>query len=253
MKGSQFSLYFRHYLRRSLREPFTLMIYIALPVVISGVLNAIYTWNPSGSTSLNGYNMVATYISVGMMLLFQLSGGLYLLNYLYNDLMRPMKWRLKAAPGETAVIIYAAASCCTIFCALQGLLIVCLTAWLFNAYWGNLFVTVLTIFVVSIISQMLGMLLLLLTRSVGVSEGIVWALSNAMAALGGMLFPLPDNALFGFVKIYGTPFSLASSAIFESGFLKSTQNSPWIFVLILLGIAGTLCWIAIPLGRRRLV
>ncbi len=253
MKSTQFALFFLHYLRRSLREPFTLIIYIVLPVIISGVLNSIYTWNPSGNTSLNGYNMVATYISVGMMLLFQLSGGLYLLNYLYYDLMRPMKWRLKAAPGETAIIIYAAASCCTVFCAVQGLLIVGLTSWLFNAYWGNMFITVLTIFLVSLIAQMLGMLLLLLTRSVGVSEGIVWTLSNGMACLGGMLFPLPDNAFFGFLKIYGTPFSLANSAIFESGFLKSTETSPWIFLLILLGIAVTLCLIAIPLGRRRLV
>lgn len=130
MKGTQFALFFRHYLRRSLREPLSLLIYTALPVIISGVLNFIHTWNPSGNTSLNGYNMSATYISVGIMLLFQLSGGLYLLSYLYYDLMRPMKWRLKVAPGETAIIIYAAASCCTIFCALQGFLIVGLTSWL---------------------------------------------------------------------------------------------------------------------------
>ncbi|WP_367565751.1 ABC transporter permease [Lacrimispora sp.] len=252
MNSHTFPILFRHYLRRCTRDPFTLFIFVALPVLITGILSFIYSRNPSEEIYANGFNMVATHLSIHMMLLFQLNGGLYLLNYLHADLFRPMKWRLKATPCETHVAVLAAAFSCTIFTTLQGMLIVGFTSWFFDAYWGNLWITALTVLLTSLISQMLCMLLLLLTRSAGTAEGISWTLSTVMAVFGGMMFSLPDNAFFRFIQTYGTPYSLARHAILESGFLAASTTGIWVFLAGLLGILALLCLIAVPMGRRKL-
>lgn len=253
MNTNAFSLLFRHYFRRCSRDPFSLLVFIGLPVIISGILSYVYSRSQAGEIYVNGANMVATHISIHMMLLFQLNGGLYLLNYLHYDLLRPMKWRLKATPCETHAVVLAAAFSCSVFTTLQGLLIVGFTSWLFDAYWGSFWITALTVLLISLISQLLSMLLLVLTRSVGTAEGISWALSTGMAILGGLMFTLPDNAFFRFMQTYGTPYSLARHAILESGFMASSAASIGTFFAGLLGILVLLCLATVPLGRRKLL
>lgn len=252
MRRNLFWVTFRHYLRRLSKDPISPLIYIGLPVVLVYILGFVYTQNTNEQIYVDGYNMVSTSISAGMMLLFQISGGDYLLNYLNHDLIKPMRWRLKATPCRTHTLVFSGAAACMILTVLQGLLVVACTAFLLDAYWGSLWVTVSVIVLISIISQLLNMILLLYVRKANTANNISWAISWGMAVLGGMMFTLPDNAFFNFMRQYGTPFSLAQSAIRQSGFLGTSPADVPICLAALAGIAIIMMVVVIALGRRKL-
>ncbi len=253
MKSAQFSLIFRHYIRRMIRGWFGLFIFIVLPVVIAALISFIYSQNTTENIYANGFNMVSTRISIYMMLLFQLNGGIYLLDFLNHDLFKPMKWRLKASPCQTHTLIYAGTVACTVFTTLQGLLIIAASTLLLDAYWGNLWVTILVVIFISLISQLMNMLLFVLVRNVSAAESLSWLIASIMAMLGGVMFSLPDNAFFRFMKEYGTPYSLAQSAILESGFPGTSETGVWVYLTGLFGIVVLLCMLAVPIGRRKLL
>ncbi len=253
MKGTQFSLIFGYYMKRMIRGWFGLFIFVVLPVVIASLISFIYSQNMGEEIYVNGFNMVSTRISIYMMLLFQLNGGIYLLDFLNHDLVKPMRWRLKVSPCQPHVFMYAGTIACTVFTAVQGLMIIAASALFLDAYWGNLWVALLAVIFISVISQMFNILLLILTRSIGSAESLSWLITSIMAMFGGTLFTLPDNAFFRFMKEFGTPFSLAQSAILGSGFLKSTKTGVWFYLTALLAIVVLLCAVAVPLGRRKLL
>ncbi len=243
---------FGHYLRRVSRDPFGLLIFVVLPVALVFVLGFAYTQNTTETIYVDGYNMASTYIAVGMMLMFQLNGGIYLLNCLNHDLIKPMKWRLKASPCPVHISIFAGIAACLLFTVLQGLLVVVSTALLLDAYWGSLWVTVSVIVLISIISQLLNIILLLYVRKVSTAESISWFISWAMAVLGGMMFTLPDNTFFRFMKHYGTPYSLAQRAIRESGFFGTSFATALVCLAALMGITAIMAAVVVILGRRKL-
>ncbi len=243
---------FRHYLLRLSRDYLSILIFVVLPVVVVYILTFVFSQNTAEETYVSGYSMVSTHIAVGMMLMFQLSGGIYLLNCLNDDLIKPMKWRLKASPCSTHTLLFSGAAACLMFTVLQGLLVVTFTALLLDAYWGNLWIVVLVIVLISFISQLLNMILFLYVRNVTTAEYISWFLSWTMAALGGLMFPLPETIFFRFMKQYGTPFSLAQSAIRESGFLGTSFVNMLISLAALMGITAILAAIVIVLARRKL-
>ncbi len=253
MTWSLFKTGFSHYLRRLSRDPIGILVFVVLPVVLVYILSFVYTQNTTEQIYVSGYNMVSTHIAYGMMLMFQLNGGIYLLNCFNHDLIKPMKWRLKASPCHTYTLIFAGAAACLVFTILQGIIIVASTSLFLDAYWGNLWIVLLVIGLVSVISQLLNMILLLYIRNISTAEYISWFLSWAMAVLGGLMFPLPDNALFRFMKQYGTPFSLAQTVIRESGFLGTSLMDMWICLGMLAGFTVILAIIVIVLGRRKLM
>lgn len=253
MTKDLFWISFKYYLRRASRDPFGLLVFVVLPVVLVYILSFVYTRNPDEQIYVAGYNMISTHIAVGMMLLFQLNGGIYLLSFLNNDLLKPMKWRLKATPCHAHTFVFAGTAACLLFTVFQGLMVVAATALFSGAYWGSLWMTVLVIVIISMISQLLNMVLLMLIRNISTAEYLSWFIAWCMAALGGLMFPLPDNAFFRFMSQYGTPFALARSAIMESGFLGTSYLTMWICVLVLLLITLILAALVIVLGRRKLV
>lgn len=252
MTWELFWISFHHYLRRMSRDFFGLLIFVVLPVGLVYILGFVYTQNATDEIYVAGYNMASTYIAVGLMLMFQLNGGIYLLNCLNYDLIKPMKWRLKASPCPTYTLVFGGAAACLIFTVLQGLLVVACTALLLDAYWGNLWITIVVIILISAISQLLNMILLLYVRNIHTAEYISWAISWIMAVLGGIMFALPDNAFFRFMKEYGTPFSLAKTTIQESGFLGTSSVNMLICLGALIGITAIMSIIVVILGRRKL-
>lgn len=250
MNQTTYGLCFRHYLRRLGRGFFGPLIFVVLPVVITILLNFIYSQRVTEEIYVYGNNMIATHIALGMMILFQLNSGIYLLNYLNSDLFQPMRWRLKAAPCATTTLLFAAIGACMVFTVLQGILIITGTAWLTAAYWGNFWVALLVVVLLSLISQLLNMILFFLTGNLGTTEGLSWFISWAMGMLSGLYFPLPNKGFFQFVQNYGTPFALAQTAIKGSGFLRSSPVAVGVSLAALLGTVLVLAVIAIALGRR---
>lgn len=84
-------------------------------------------------------------------------------------------------------------------------------------------------------------------------EYLSWFLSWLMAVWSGMMFKLPDHAFFYFMKRYGTPFSLAQTAIEEAGILGNSITTSFFCLAVLTGITGVLAFIVIQVGRRKLL
>lgn len=252
------------YLRRASREPLGLLIFTVLPAAVAWVMSTVYSGSTPGGAYVEGYNMISTHLSIYMMLLFQLNSGIYLLEYLNKDLFGPMRWRLSISPRPRHVFVFSATAACTVFTALQGLLIIGFTSIVMDAYWGNLAVAALVVLLVSLVSQLLNMLLFLVTKTVSTTEMFSWILATAMSALGGLMFRLPDTPVFRFFSTYGTPFALGQSAIRFSGSLGAPVYNIWPGVVsgsepsvwvCLAGLAGFILALAagiVVVGRRKL-
>lgn len=252
MDMSLFSVAFRHYLRRMLRDIFSLAIFTILPLIIVAILASVYSQDSSQEVYVQGFNMVTSFLAVWMMLLFQLNGGLYLLNYLNSDFEQPMKWRLQSVPCAKHIFIFACITACTIFTVAQGLLIAAFTRIFMKAYWGNLLVTLLVIILISLFSQLMCIILFLYVKKISTAETISWFVSWIMVAFSGVMFKLPDNAFYHFMAKYGTPFSLAKTAITASGFTELSVATVWICLASLFVIVSIFAVIVIFLGRRKL-
>lgn len=252
MNRAQLSLGFRHYLRRLTRQPLGPLIFVITPVVVISVLTIILAPNKDEEIIVQGYNMLATHLSIHMMILFQLNGGLMLLDYLNHDFLQTMKWRLRSTPFPTYTLVFAAVGACTVFSFLQGVLIVAITALFLGAYWGNLLVTCLVILMVSLTSQLLIMTMFFLVRSTSITETLSWVISLTMVFMGGGLFPMPQNAFFTFMGRYGTPYALARTAIVAAGMLETSAVDLWIGLGGLAGLIAVLAAVVVVLGRRKL-
>jgi len=199
------------------------------------------------------YNMLTTHLSIHMMILFQLNGGLMLLDFLNHDFLQAMKWRLRSSPFPTHTLVFAAVGASTVFSFLQGLLIVAITALFLEAYWGNLLVTCLVILMVSLTSQLLLMTIFFFVRSISITETLSWAISLSMMVVGGVLFPMPQNAFFTFMERYGTPYALARTAIIAAGIFEPSTVNLWLGLGGLAASIVVLGAVVVVLGRRKLV
>lgn len=243
---------FKTYLRRMLRDPLGLLIFTVVPLFIVWVLSFVYSNSTEENIFVSRYNMVTTHLAIHMMILFQLNSGIYLLNYLHYDFAKSMKWRLRSTPCPTHTFIFSCIAACSIFNIAQGLLIVGFSAIFMDVYWGNPWVTLLIVMLISLFSQLLNILLFLFVKNLGLAETLSWFFSWIMAVLGGMMFSLPDTAFFTFMKTYGTPYSLAQTAIKSSGFIDPSISTVWICIAALVFIILLFAGLVIRLGRRKL-
>ena len=247
-----FTIAFKHYFRRITRDKLGILIFTVIPIVITAILSYIYTNNTDESVIVNGYNMITTHISIGMLLLFQLNGGLYVLHYLNNDFVKDMKWRLKSTPAPTHILAFAALASCAVFMIIQGILVVGFTSLFMEAYWGNYIVTMVVIILVAIFSVLLNVMIFFLVKKVSLTETLSWVSAWLMAALGGLMFDLPQNTFFLFMREYGSPFALGQTAIKASGFLAPSTSDIIIGIVGLVVIIAVLGLIVIRLGRRKM-
>ena len=99
MRFDGFAVSFYNYMRRTTRDFIGPLIFVILPVLLIILLGYVYTQNTGGEVYLSGYNIVSTQISIPMLLMFQLNGGIYLLTCLNDDLRKPMNGGLKQLPA----------------------------------------------------------------------------------------------------------------------------------------------------------
>ncbi|MDV4150213.1 hypothetical protein R0131_05115 [Clostridium sp. AL.422] len=253
MRKDLFFLVFKTYLKRMTRDLLGLFIFTVLPIIIIFILSSVYKNNSPQVQYVNGFNMTTTYLSVGMMLMFQLNSGLYVINYLNYDLEKSMKWRLQAGPYPKYGFAFSCLMASLIFNYIQGLLIVLFTSIFMKAYWGNIFVTLFVILLISLISQLMNIVVFFIVKKIGVAESLSWFLAWIMAVLGGLMFELPKNDFFYFMQKYGTPFSLGKTAIASSGFIESSTSDLLIALGALILIVILLMYLVIIMGKRKLV
>ncbi|MCL2363836.1 MAG: ABC transporter permease [Defluviitaleaceae bacterium] len=232
---------FLHYLKRHAREPIGIAIYIIAPIVFlffttvineaafdagieaanelpgvigevagaaaEAVVNAFQLEGGSLNTSINAFMS---------MIMFQLMGSLIVIDVLFRDLRKDMRWRLAAAPVKQIKLVVGNFKGAFIFAMVSGLLIILFNV-LLGGYMFTPWVVFATLILVALMSQLLGVLMFFLFNRMAVANTVAVIFVWSMALIQGLMFqvPLPD-AVERFGQ-YHTPLAWAMRAIMSSG------------------------------------
>jgi hypothetical protein len=253
MNGSarKLLLVIRFSVLRMLRDPVSTIILLGLPLPIIPILGAIFSNVPVDSSYLKGAPNMMTFVATGMVVMFQLFSGRYSMDGTRDSLLSVRKWRIYSAPCAPGIHALGIVAASTTVSILQGLLLVVFTRLALDVRWGNLGVVVLVLLGCALLAQLVNLTLLLATRNYGASATLGWVFAWGSAALGGLIFPLPTARPFWrFMVTYGTPYSLAQTAVIGSAGAARTD------VIVCLGalfsLSALFALIVVLLGRRRL-
>lgn len=256
MKG----IVIKHYLKRTLTEPVGIGIVTGLPTVLIFILTSVmmgqipkdvpYMWQ--------GYNMVATHIAIMFMVIFQFFGGNVLLDHIHADFRGNRRWRMFSMPVKTNDYVFGILAACLIFCIVQGLLVIGISALFLDVYWGNPLILIVVLFACAGLAQLLYMLLFLLFPKKSTVEALAQVIIFAMMfASGGVGFNMDSTtgntqtAFNNFFTQYGTPISLARNAITNSGFLGNDMNKAFFSVGILYVLLIALAVVVALVGKHK--
>jgi ABC-2 type transport system permease protein len=255
MKG----LIFKHYLFRSLKEPIGIAIVTGLPTVLIIIISmAIMTQIPDDASYIrNGYNMVYSQIAIMFMVSFQFFGGNVLLDYIHPDFRGDRRWRMFSMPVRTNDYVFGTLAACFLYCVIQGGIVIGISAIFLNAYWGNPWVLIATLFACAGLAQLLYMLLFLLIPKKGTVEAvgqiIIWTMMIASGWIGTFnteVWKGGGSAHGNFFTNYGTPISLARNAITNSGFIGNNMNNALLSLGILYAVLAILAVIVGLIGKK---
>lgn len=235
-------------LRRMLRGYISYVFLIVIPlaiITVNGLAIGDAVIDDQGRT---GMDMIA----VAIVLCFQLVGGFYTMEYIKSDLFSPIKWRLYSLPYRAHVHAFSILLSSTLFSALNGLIMVLFTHWVYGVHWGNIAWVVLVLVAVTFVSQLVFMVAVLGIRQYKVAELIGYAYVFGFIILAGyFFFPVPDVAIVDFINSYVNPIALGETAI-VSMMLGGDPDQVWKSMGLLVAGAVIFSVIATLLGRRRL-
>lgn len=185
---------------------------------------------------------------IGFALTFQIYGAGLSFETLAEDLYTPMHDRLFASPVEGRSLILSGLFSGTVVSFLQSLVIVLFTTVILGARIPSLSLVLVILLVSVIFNQLLGTVLLLLVGTPKVANVVTTIYGSVVPMLVGLYFPLPKTALFRFIRLYGTPMSLANTASIRA--MEGNFSSMALVMLpILIAIALLLLCLK-PLARR---
>jgi linearmycin/streptolysin S transport system permease protein len=237
---------------RMLRDPVGMIILLGMPLLIIPIFGAIFANVPVDPSYLRGAPNIMTVIATGMILMFQLFSGRYSMDGANGSLLSVRKWRIFAAPCDPGIHAMGIVAASTLVSMVQGFLLVAFSRLFLGVRWGNVGVVVLVMLGTALLSQLLNLALLLLTRSVGPAATLGWVFAWGSAALGGLIFPLPaDKPFWRFMVTWGTPYSLAQTAVLGSAG-GGARSDVAVCVGALFVLVALFALIVVLLGRRRL-
>ena len=242
----------RYSLLRMVRNVGSLVAFLGLPLFIIPLLGSVFSQIPADTPYLKGAANTMTFFAIGMLLMFQLFGGSYAMQGVTVAFLTPRKWRMHALPCRPVHIVLGILLASTVLSLAQGLLLAGFSTFALGARFGGFFVVALVIFGIALLSQLIGLTLLLAVRSTVGAFVLGWIVAYGSALLGGIVFPLPaDSAFFRFTSTWGTPFSLAQTAL-----LASSRGGPAgtiaLSILALFGASAVFGCLTALAGRRRL-
>ena len=232
---------------RTLKDPQTIIFLVALPLGIVAVTSLI---NVEGNM-VNGYNINATVNAVFNAIAFQFFSGQWLVDYLHRDFSGSVSGRLHAAPISKLTFFFATTAGIWVFTILQGVLIIAVTTVVFNAYWGNLLITALVFFIISIMAQLLSILIFLFTRTKGSGTAVSMVVIFGMMLASGAMFGTFGGVIGDFLATHGTPISLAGRAVLYSGFVLDDMGNAFFNIAVLSAITTVMAVAVVIIGRRR--
>jgi len=247
----------KHYLKRASTKPIEIALMTLLPVGIiflNVAVNQNFMASEEGMQFLwQGYNLVNTGVVTNIMVMFMFMSGAYAGEYYYYDLRSVNRWRLNATPVATANFVFGAISGGFIFSSLTGGLILTMGYFFFDMYMGNLIIIVLVLLLVVLMSQFIGIIVAIFAKGKGSIDGIMIALSFAMASMvGAFLIPIP---MPDFVRDYILPYGVALRATVVSRPTAQALNydlrDAIPYLAILVGMTIVFGIAALILARRR--
>jgi len=262
---AKFALIFRHYFIRNCRDIISLLVYGILPIGIITVnyfiINNLYyideaTLATSPFTYVDEATLAAsaTSISTFILMAFQFFCGDVLVYNLNSDFRSPMRWRLYSSPVTNRTFILAIITSSWIYSIIYGVIIIIFSTLIFNVYWGNLVILFSVFLIISVIAQFTGILICLLTKTQKVGSTIMQIICFGMMILsGGFFIPLGDSEFARFLTTYGTPVSLAYTAVLNAHPYLDNINQSIFNLGILAVIALVMVAIVLVLGRRRAI
>jgi len=254
MKGAirDFLLVVRFSVLRMLRDLPSLIPQLGVPLLIIPIIGAVFSKILAGSTFLNGAPDAMSFFAVGLVLMFQLFGGRYTMDYVKDAFLTDRKWRMAAAPCGPWVLAMGILAAGWLASILQGFLLVLFTRVILGVHWGNAGVVTAVIAATALVSQLVNLTLLLLTRNYSLAATVSWFYAYGSAVLGGLIFPLPTHLPFWrFMVDYGTPYSLAQTAVVAAAGGRARIDVA-VGIGALLALAAVLSAAVALLGRRRL-
>jgi len=247
---NKFLMMFVHYFRRALVDPVGMLALIVLPIglifINTSILPQMMAAVGEDIPMIGNINIAETAVAVAMLVMFQLMGGSYLNDWIWEDFRSDRRWRLFSAPLSRNRLIFTSAAASYAFTLFQGLVIATASTLLFDVSWGSRWwVVLLAVVLLSSISHLLYLLASLLLKTKRAAEGAVMALTFAQAIMAGIMFvEIPA------LTRIPTPFVLGLRAINQAvifdDMTRSLTNLGWLAVT-----AVALAVVAFIVGRRR--
>jgi hypothetical protein len=208
---------------RMLRDPVSAIILVGTPLAIIPILGAIFSNIPGYGSFLKGAPDMMTFVATGMIVMFQLFSGRYSLDGTRDALLSDRRWRIVAAPCAPGIHALGIVAASTLVSLVQGLLLVAFTRVFLGVRWGNLGVVVLVLGGAALFSQLSNLTFLLLTRAYTAAATIT----------------------------YGTPYSLAQTAVVSSA-VGGSRADVVMGIGALFALSALFALLVVLLGRRRL-
>lgn len=193
------------------------------------------------------------YFSVTMVVMTLIFSGFNAMGRLQQDFLSDMKIRFECAPVHIGNILTGILLATTLMSFLQMVFVVAFTHFVYGANWGNnLGIVFGTLFLLTLLGQMFAGALTLGMRNANAPQAIVGSAAMGLEFLAGGFYVSPIKGSLGkFLLTYGTPNSLAQTAIFGSIYGGSSQII-YLCMSILAGLSIIFLALTILFAKRRL-
>jgi hypothetical protein len=236
---------------RLLRNPTTTLVQLGVPLMLIPILGYSLAGIPGIDAFLKGTS-VMTFMAMVIIIMFQLFSGGFMMTYVNDAYFSVRKWRMHMLPCRPAVVIRGVLVAGLAVSLLQGAALAGFSTLALGARFGSFGVALLVLLGLSLFAQLLGTVMLLAFHSYGPAFAMTWIVSYGSCVLAGMIFPLPTHLpVFRFLAAYGTPASLAQTALLSA----ARRGSPSEIALCLgaLFLASAILGLLVSLlARRRL-
>jgi len=201
----------KHYFKRIFTHPLNLLILIGLPIGIL-IINILVmqAFQADIGVEIEGYDIPATVLMVVITIMFAFFNMSLAYDFPFDDFRTARRWRLLAAPVSLTQYLLSNAFVGFVFSMLTSAILVAVGVLFFNAYLPNVFVLAAVVFVFSIFSQLVGILLYLLCPKKANAEALVFAIVFGLFILSGQfMFPVDLGSVGNFIFGRSTPNALA--------------------------------------------
>jgi ABC-2 type transport system permease protein len=238
--------------RRMLRDVPHMIPQLGVPLALIPIVGFSFSWIPASTPFLKGAASPMAFMAILIMIMFQLLGGGYGMSYVKDAFFTPRKWRIRMLPCQPSLVAFGSLTAGLAISLLQGAALAGFASLVLGVRFGNFGVVLLVFLGLSLFAQLLGLLMLMGFRSYGSAYTMFWIVAYGSCVLGGMIFPLPvDRPFFRFLTTYGTPASLAQTAL-----LGAARGGPASEIALCIGVlflgAAVIGLFVSLLARRKL-